>query len=64
MFVVALSGAETSTTGLLVAGETAPVVGTRQAVVDSDGFVVGVIEIACVEVAALRDVPLTHAIAE
>ncbi|MGC5290571.1 ASCH domain-containing protein [Micromonospora sp. DT231] len=63
-----LSGAKTSTTGLLIgyerANETLPEVGQRSAVVDSAGRRVAVIELTDVRVLRLADVDLRHAVAE
>ncbi|MCZ4520647.1 ASCH domain-containing protein [Rhodococcus ruber] len=61
-----LSGAKTSTASLLVqyTDEELPRVGERGAVVDSAGVVVGVIETTAVDVVALRNVPLQHAVDE
>jgi uncharacterized protein YhfF len=62
------SGAKTSTSSLLIQyaadGEELPVVGSRGAVVDSDGRPVLVVETTAVEVARLADVPLAHAVDE
>ncbi|GAA1396382.1 hypothetical protein GCM10009639_32480 [Kitasatospora putterlickiae] len=63
-----LSGAKTSTTGLLAEyqreGEPLPRVGTRGAVVDSDGRVVAVTETTEVRVVPLGEVDLRHALDE
>ncbi|MFE7560637.1 ASCH domain-containing protein [Kitasatospora sp. NPDC057500] len=63
-----LSGAKTSTTGLLAEyereGEPLPVVGTRGAVVDSDGRIVAVTETTEVRVVPLVEVDLRHALDE
>ncbi|MFF7456716.1 ASCH domain-containing protein [Kitasatospora sp. NPDC008115] len=63
-----LSGAKTSTTGLLAEyereGEPLPVVGTRGAVVDSDGRIVAVTETTEVRVVPLGEVDLRHALDE
>ncbi|MEU7775537.1 ASCH domain-containing protein [Micromonospora taraxaci] len=63
-----LSGAKTSTTGLLIgyerANEPLPEVGQRTAVVDSAGRRVAVIELTDVRVIRLADVDLEHALAE
>ncbi|WP_410813720.1 ASCH domain-containing protein [Micromonospora sp. 067-2] len=63
-----LSGAKTSTSGLLVgyerAGESLPEVGELSAVVDSEGRRVAVIELTEVRVVRLVDVELGHALAE
>ncbi|MDG4810569.1 ASCH domain-containing protein [Micromonospora sp. WMMD1120] len=60
-----LSGAKTSTTGLLIgyerANEPLPEVGERSAVVDSAGKRVAVIELTDVRVVRLADVDLRHA---
>ncbi|WP_436776283.1 ASCH domain-containing protein [Yinghuangia sp. YIM S09857] len=59
-----LTGAKTSTTGLLVdyevEGEPLPTVGTRQVVVDSDMRPVAVIEVTEVRTVPLRDVDWPH----
>ena len=47
-----------------VAGDPLPVVGERGMVIDSRGEPVCVIETTAIEVVALRDVPLAHALAE
>ncbi|MDO3700185.1 ASCH domain-containing protein [Micromonospora sp. C28SCA-DRY-2] len=63
-----LSGAKTSTTGLLVgyerANEPLPEVGQRSAVVDSADRPVAVIEVTEVRVIRLADVDLRHAVDE
>ncbi|GAB4106634.1 hypothetical protein GCM10028790_56530 [Micromonospora taraxaci] len=63
-----LSGAKTSTTGLLIgyerANEPLPEVGQLSAVVDSAGRRVAVIELTDVRVIRLADVDLEHALAE
>ncbi len=61
-----LSGAKTSTASLLVqySDEELPRVGDRGAVVDSTGTTVAVIETTAVDVVALSDVPLQHALDE
>ncbi|MEV6977191.1 ASCH domain-containing protein [Kitasatospora sp. NPDC093806] len=63
-----LSGAKTSTTGLLVEYETEgaplPVSGTRGAVVDSAGLIVAVTETTDVRVVPLGEVDLRHALDE
>ncbi|MFG2103625.1 ASCH domain-containing protein [Micromonospora echinaurantiaca] len=63
-----LSGAKTSTTGLLVgyerANEPLPEVGQRSAVVDSADRPVAVIEVTEVRVVRLADVDLRHALDE
>lgn len=63
-----LSGAKTSTTGLLAAyeaeGEALPEVGARFAVVDSAGGRVAVIETTEVRVVPIGDVDLAHAVDE
>ncbi|MEV1157432.1 ASCH domain-containing protein [Micromonospora chokoriensis] len=63
-----LSGAKTSTTGLLIgyecANEPLPEVGQLSAVVDSAGRRVAVIELTEVRVIRLADVDLEHALAE
>ncbi|MBY4109724.1 ASCH domain-containing protein [Rhodococcus fascians] len=61
-----LSGAKTSTASLLAqyTDEELPRVGERGAVVNSTGAVVGVIETTAVDVVALSDVPLQHALDE
>lgn len=63
-----LSGAKTSTTGLVVdyqvENEPFPVVGRRQAVVDSDGRRIAVIETTGVRFATVGEVDLQHAVDE
>ncbi|MEV6951966.1 ASCH domain-containing protein [Streptomyces sp. NPDC051183] len=63
-----LSGAKTSTTGLLqwyeTAGEPLPAAGGRFAMVDSDERAVAVLEITDVRVLRLADVDLRHALDE
>ncbi|MFF2045387.1 ASCH domain-containing protein [Kitasatospora sp. NPDC058170] len=63
-----LSGAKTSTTGLLAEyrheGVPLPRVGTRAAVVDSAGRPVAVTEVTAVRVVPLADVDLAHAVDE
>ena len=61
-----LTGAKTSTASLLAqyADEELPRVGERGAVVDSAGAVVGVIETTGVDIVALKDVSLQHALDE
>ena len=63
-----LSGAKTTTTGLLAGyereGEALPRPGLRQAVVDSAGHRVAVIETNEVRVIRLGDIDLAHAIGE
>lgn len=63
-----LSGAKTSTTGLLIgyerANEPPPEVGQLSAVVDSEGRRVAVIELTDVRVVRLGDVDLQHALDE
>ncbi|MEU5964273.1 ASCH domain-containing protein [Micromonospora parva] len=63
-----LSGAKTSTTGLLIgyqrANESLPTVGQLSAVVDSAGRRVAAIELTDVRVIRLADVDLAHALAE
>ncbi|MBQ1010065.1 ASCH domain-containing protein [Micromonospora sp. M51] len=63
-----LSGAKTSTTGLLIgyqrANEPLPTVGQLSAVVDSAGRRVAAIELTDVRVIRLADVDLAHALAE
>ncbi|WAC67793.1 ASCH domain-containing protein [Microbacterium sp. SL75] len=62
------AGEKTATSSLvreyLVAGEPLPAVGDRGAVVDSAGEPVCVIETTAVEIVALRDVSLAHALDE
>ena len=63
-----LDGTKTTTTGLLVEyereGSPLPQAGQRQAVVDSAGNRVAVIELAAVRVIRLADVDLAHALGE
>jgi uncharacterized protein YhfF len=63
-----LTGAKTSTTGLLVgyerANEPLPEVGQLSAVVDSEGRRVAAIELTDVRVIRLAEVDLSHALAE
>ena len=63
-----LSGAKTTTTGLVAdyehEGEALPVAGLRQAVIDSAGQRVAVIETTAVRVIRLGDVGLAHALGE
>ena len=63
-----LSGGKTTTTGLLAdyerEGEPLPRPGLRQAVVDSAGHRVAVIETTAVRVIRLGDVDLAHALGE
>ncbi|MEU3471143.1 ASCH domain-containing protein [Rhodococcus sp. NPDC006774] len=61
-----LTGAKTTTASLLVqyADEEMPRVGERGAVVDSAGLTVGIIETRAVDVVALKDVSLQHALDE
>ncbi len=63
-----LDGTKTTTTGLLAdyehENEPLPRPGLRQAVIDSDGRPVGVIEITAVRVLRLGDVDLPHALGE
>lgn len=63
-----LDGSKTSTTALLAGyerlGEELPVVGWREAVVDSAGGVVAVIELTEVRIAPLGEVDLAHAVDE
>ncbi|MFV2099579.1 ASCH domain-containing protein [Micromonospora sp. LOL_024] len=60
-----LSGAKTSTTGLMIEyerdGEPLPVVGDRSVLVDSDDRPVAVIELSEVRLVRLGDVDLSHA---
>jgi len=62
------AGEKTATSSLereyTVAGDPLPAVGERGVVIDSFGEPVCVIETTAVEVVALRDVPLPHALAE
>jgi uncharacterized protein YhfF len=63
-----LSGAKTTTSGLVAdyehEGEPLPHVGLRQAVIDSAGHRVAVIETTAVEVIRLGDIGLAHALGE
>jgi len=61
-----LTGAKTTTASLLVqyADEELPRIGERGAVADSAGVVVGVIETTGVDIVALKDVSLQHALDE
>jgi len=63
-----LDGTKTTTTGLLVdfeqEGSPLPQPGLRQAVVDSAGNRVAVIELTAVQVVRLADVDLAHALGE
>ncbi|MEV7176134.1 ASCH domain-containing protein [Kitasatospora sp. NPDC093679] len=63
-----LDGSKTSTTGLVAEyeklGESIPGPGYREAVVDSGGQVVAVIELTEVRIAPLAEVGLAHAVAE
>ena len=63
-----LDGSKTTTTGLLVDfeqdGSALPQPGLRQAVVDSAGNRVAVIELTAVRVVRLADVDLAHAVGE
>jgi uncharacterized protein YhfF len=63
-----LSGAKTTTTGLVAdyehEGEPLPHAGLRQAVVDSAGDRVAVIETTAAEVIRLGDIGLAHALGE
>jgi uncharacterized protein YhfF len=63
-----LTGAKTTTTGLVAdyehEGEPLPLTGLRQAVVDSAGRRVAVIETTAVHVIRLGDVGLAHALGE
>lgn len=63
-----LSGTKTTTTGLLAdyerEGESLPRPGLRQAVVDSAGHRVAVIETTAVRVIRLGDIDLAHALGE
>ncbi|OZC90971.1 RNA-binding protein [Rhodococcus sp. 06-412-2C] len=61
-----LSGAKTTTASLLVqyTDDELPKVGQRGAVVDSAGLTVGIIETQAVDVVALKDVSLQHALDE
>ncbi|MCT9093703.1 ASCH domain-containing protein [Streptomyces sp. ASQP_92] len=68
LVVAVLSGAKTSTTGLLAdyehAGDPLPRVGERSRVIDSAGAPVAVIEVTGVRVLPLSEVDLQHAIDE
>jgi uncharacterized protein YhfF len=64
LVALVLSGAKTTTTGLLVADEPVPAVGERLAVVDSGGQRVAVIELTDVRVVRLAEVDLRHAVDE
>ncbi|MFP3990243.1 ASCH domain-containing protein [Streptomyces sp. E11-3] len=63
-----LSGAKTTTTGLLAhyeaEGEALPVPGTRSVLLDSDGRGIAVVEIAEVRTLPVADVDLRHAVDE
>ncbi len=61
-----LSGAKTSTASLLAqySVDELPRIGERGAVVDSAGLTVGIIETVAVDVVALKDVSLRHALDE
>ncbi|WP_032380837.1 ASCH domain-containing protein [Rhodococcoides fascians] len=61
-----LSGAKTTTASLVVqyTDEELPKVGQRGAVIDSAGLTVGIIETIAVDVVALKDVSLQHALDE
>ncbi|NGO78994.1 ASCH domain-containing protein [Streptomyces sp. YC504] len=59
-----LCGAKTSTTGLFDPAEQLPVVGQRDALLDSDERVVAVVETTSVRVVPLAEVDLQHAIDE
>ncbi|CCQ15309.1 putative uncharacterized protein [Rhodococcus sp. AW25M09] len=61
-----LSGAKTTTASLLVqhTDEVLPRVGERCAVVDSAGSAVAVVETIAVDIVALKDVSLQHALDE
>ncbi|RKR76559.1 ASCH domain-containing protein [Frondihabitans australicus] len=63
-----LDGSKTSTTALLweyeAEGSPLPVVGEREAVIDSDGAPVCITEVTAVEVVPLGEVGLAHAIDE
>jgi uncharacterized protein YhfF len=62
------SGAKTSTSSLLreyqVEDQAIPVAGFRGAVIDSTGERIFIIETTRVNIVELRDVPLSHAVAE
>ncbi|MGW7462189.1 ASCH domain-containing protein [Streptomyces sp. NPDC054797] len=68
LVAAALSGAKTSTTGLLAEyeaeGEALPVPGARSLLVDSGERGVAVVEVTAVEVLRLGDVGLRHALDE
>jgi uncharacterized protein YhfF len=66
LVAVILSGAKTSTSSLVRSyeGEPLPQVGRREAVVDSQGRPVAVIEVTGVGVVRLADVDLQHALDE
>ena len=66
MVAAVLTGTKTTTASLLVqyADEELPRVGERGAVVDSAGLTVGIIETQAVDVVALKDVSLQHALDE
>jgi uncharacterized protein YhfF len=64
LVALVLSGAKTTTTGLLLPDEPPEEVGQRLAVVDSDGRRVAVIELTDVRVLRLADVDLRHAVDE
>jgi uncharacterized protein YhfF len=59
-----LSGAKTTTTGLLLPDEPTDEVGQEYAVVDSDGRRVAVIEVTDVRVLRLAEVDLRHVVDE
>ncbi|SDJ93324.1 ASCH domain-containing protein [Streptomyces indicus] len=59
-----LSGAKTSTTGLYDPDEKLPAVGQRDALLDSGGLVVAVVETTDVRVLPLAEVDLRHAVDE
>ncbi|MDI3408611.1 ASCH domain-containing protein [Streptomyces cavernicola] len=59
-----LSGAKTSTTGLFLEGEELPRPGDRQALIDSAGRPVAVVETTGIRVIALGEVDLQHALDE
>ncbi|WP_309074674.1 ASCH domain-containing protein [Paenarthrobacter sp.] len=62
------SGRKTATSSLLheyeVGKEPLPAVGDRGAVIDSNGEQVAIIQITDVRIVPIRDVPLSHALAE
>jgi uncharacterized protein YhfF len=64
LVALVLSGAKTTTTGLLMPEEPVEEVGARLAVVDSDGRRVAMIEMTDVRVIRLADVDLRHALDE